>query len=119
MAQPPLPSSGSEAEAVWVLGDAPTVRGFRLAGVAGMVVGGEAEARAALARLRQEGAALVIVTESVAEALGGPEALVSGGVQPLVVAVPSAREPVAGANAADHLAQRVQRALGLSAGRRA
>jgi len=109
-----MAASPPAADAVWVLGDAATVRGFRLAGLAGEVVSGAPEARAALARLREEGAALVLVTERVAEALGGPDALVSDGVRPLVVAVPSAREPRAGPGFAEHLAQRVQRALGLS-----
>ena len=105
------PSSGAS---VWVLGDAATVRGFRLAGLAGLIVSGPAEARAALARLREEGVALVVVTEQVAGDLGGPEALVSDGVRPLVVSVPSASEPLAGPRFADQLARRVQRALGMS-----
>jgi len=106
--------SSPAAGAVWVLGDAATVRGFRLAGLAGAVVSGAPEARAALARLREQGAALVLVTERVAEALGGPEALVSAGMRPLIVAVPSLHEPREGPGFAEHLAQRVQRALGLS-----
>lgn len=98
---------------VWVLGDAATVRGFRLAGLAGAIVRDAREARTLLARLREEGAALVLVSERVAEALGGPEALAPDGVRPLVVAVPSACEPREGRGFAEQLAQRVQRALGL------
>jgi len=100
--------------AVWVLGDAPTVRGFRLAGLAGAVVESAADARAAFERVREQGAALVVVTEAVLEALGGPDALVAHGVRPLLVAVPSACAPRAGPGFAEQLAQRVQRALGLS-----
>jgi len=116
MADPVLAPAGSAA---WVLGDAATVRGFRLAGLAGAIAEGEAEARAALARLRSEGAALVIVTERVAQLLGGPDALGADGVRPLVVVVPSAGEPFPAPGFADHLSRRVQRALGLSVERRA
>jgi vacuolar-type H+-ATPase subunit F/Vma7 len=103
----------AEAE-VWVLGDAPTVRGFRLAGLAGAIVEGASDARAALARARAHGAALVLVTETLAEALGGPEALVGHGLRPLLVVVPSASVPGPSPGFAEQLAQGVQRALGLS-----
>jgi vacuolar-type H+-ATPase subunit F/Vma7 len=114
MAAPPLADGDRESRAIRVLGDAATVRGFRLAGLGGTVVADAREAHAALARMREERAALVIVTEPVAEWLGGPEALVFDGVRPLVVTVPSARAPASGARLADHLARRVQRALGLA-----
>jgi vacuolar-type H+-ATPase subunit F/Vma7 len=108
---------GSEAGdgAAWVLGDAATVRGFRLAGYAGCIVESAEEARAALAALRAQGVALVVMTERLCHALGGPETLVAGPLRPVVAVVPEASGLRVGPTPADVLARGVRRALGIPA----
>jgi vacuolar-type H+-ATPase subunit F/Vma7 len=102
----------------WVLGDADTVRAFRLAGFRGRAVETPDEARDALEALRGEGAALVVVTERVYRALGGTSALASGTVRPVVAVVPSAVEPSAAPSPAQQISTVVRRALGMPAERR-
>jgi vacuolar-type H+-ATPase subunit F/Vma7 len=100
----------------WAIGDAPTVRGFELAGFRGVVAETGGAVRAALERAREDGARLVVVGEAAAqlapEVLGG----VRGPLAMLVVAVPS----LAGEQApsAGHRVRRVvRRALGVPEGR--
>jgi vacuolar-type H+-ATPase subunit F/Vma7 len=104
-----------ERGSVWVLGDAATVTGFRLAGLDGRVVVSGAEARGALDALRAEGAALVLVTEALCDALGGPEALAIGAALPAVAVIPSALQPRAAAQTGARILRAVHRALGIAA----
>ncbi len=95
-----------------VLGDADTVRGFRLAGLTGTVVQSGDEAAQAFLRARDAGIELLVVTEGV-EAL-----LRRAGLRPhqgrLVVAiVPAAHGPRPSPLPAEGLKRRVRRALGL------
>jgi vacuolar-type H+-ATPase subunit F/Vma7 len=99
----------------WVLGDAATVTGFRLAGMQGRVVGSGAEARAALDALRAEGAVLVLLTERLCDALGGPEALALGAALPVVAVIPSAGEPRPARSTGARILRAVHRALGIPA----
>ena len=99
-----------------MVGDAPTVRGFELAGFRGVVAETGAAVRAALERARGEAARLVVVSE--AAALLAPEVLdtARGPLRTLVVAVPSlAGKPAA--TAGPRVRRVVRRALGLPEGR--
>jgi vacuolar-type H+-ATPase subunit F/Vma7 len=109
----------SGSGAAWVLGDAQTVRAFRLAGLRGRVVSSRAEAGAALAELTASGAALVVVTHALCAALGGPEALAAGAPRPLIAAIPSAATPRGEPSPARQIASVVRRALGIPSERRA
>jgi len=106
-----VPRDGS----AWVLGDAATVTGFRLAGLRGRVVGSGPEARAALEALRAEGAALVLLTEALCDALGGSEELALGAALPVVAVIPSAAQPRTALPPSLRLQRAVQRALGIPA----
>jgi vacuolar-type H+-ATPase subunit F/Vma7 len=102
--------------AAFAIGDAPTVRGFELAGFRGIVAETSAAVHAALARAREEGARLVVISE--AAALLAPEVQGSAGgpLRTLVVAVPSlagARDATAG----EGVRRVVRRALGVPKGR--
>jgi vacuolar-type H+-ATPase subunit F/Vma7 len=102
--------------ASWAVGDAPTVRGFELAGFRGVVAETGAAVRAAVDRARGEGAHLVVVSETAA--LLAPEVLdtASGPLRMLVVAIPSLAGERA-ATAGGRVRQRVRRALGVPEGR--
>jgi len=104
---------------LWVLGDAATVMGFRLAGLRGWVVESAAEARSALDALRAERAALVVLTETLCDALGGPEALARGATLPVVAVIPSVAGPRVLVSPGARIARAVQRALGIPAEGRA
>jgi vacuolar-type H+-ATPase subunit F/Vma7 len=106
-------SEGGSAGAAWVLGDAETVRGFRLGGYAGRVVATAEDAREVLATLRAEGAALVVMTERVCEMLGGLIGLAGGPLRPLVAVIPAVTPPRADPRPAEALSRIVRRALGL------
>jgi vacuolar-type H+-ATPase subunit F/Vma7 len=100
----------------WAIGDAPTVRGFELAGFRGVVAETAASVRAGLDRARQEGVRLVVVSEAAAQL--APEALegMRGPLDTLVVAVPS----LAGGpseTAGRRIRRVVRRALGVPEGR--
>jgi len=99
----------------WVVGDDTTVAGFRLAGLQGRVAASDTDARAALDDLRARGAALVLLTEQLCDALGGLEALALGAVQPIVVVIPSAALPRVALLPGVRRARAVQRALGVPA----
>ena len=107
------------ADEAWVLGDAETVLGFRLAGLRGRVVDSRDTAVAALAELRAAGASLVVVTDALCEALGGPRALAGESLRPVVAVVPSALGPRAAVSLAAEIARSVRRALGIPAERQA
>jgi vacuolar-type H+-ATPase subunit F/Vma7 len=101
-----------DGSAAWVIGDAPTVRGFELAGLRGAVVASAASAREALARARGAGARLVLLTEQAAAWVG--EALEPGAeVKPLVTVIPSLVPGEADGVATESLRRVVRRALGL------
>jgi vacuolar-type H+-ATPase subunit F/Vma7 len=100
---------------VWVLGDAATVTGFRLAGLDGHVVASDVEARDALDALRGRGVALILLTEAVCDALGGPEALATDRAVPAVAVIPSALQPRATAQTGARILRAVHRALGIAA----
>jgi vacuolar-type H+-ATPase subunit F/Vma7 len=104
---------------LWVLGDAATVMGFRLAGLRGWIVESAADARAALDALRAERAALVVLTETLCDALGGPEALARGATLPVVAVIPSVAGPRTLVSPGTRIARVVQRALGIPAEGRA
>ena len=104
-----------ERGSVWVLGDSATVTGFRLAGVHGRVVASGPEARDALDALRAQGVALVLLTEALCEALGGPEALAIGAALPAVAVIPSALQPRASVQTGARILRAVHRALGITA----
>jgi len=65
--------------------------------------------------VREEGAALVLLTEALCDALGGPEALARGATLPVVAVIPSLAQPGAGFSAGARVTRAVQRALGISA----
>ena len=104
---------------LWVLGDAATVMGFRLAGLRGWVVESAGEARSALDALRAERAALVVLTETLCDALGGPEALARGATLPVVAVIPSVAGPRVLVLPGARITRAVQRALGIPAEGRA
>ena len=96
-----------------MLGDAATVCGFRLAGLSGRVVVSSAEALAALAELRAAGASLILLTETVCDALGGLSTLIGEQVRPVVVVIPAATPPRAERSPAEQVARAVRRALSI------
>jgi vacuolar-type H+-ATPase subunit F/Vma7 len=100
----------------WAIGDAPTVRGFELAGFRGVVTETGAEVQAAVALARAEGARLVVIGEAASllapEVLDGPR----GPLRTLVVAVPSLAGEGA-ATAGRRVRRIVRRALGVPEGR--
>ena len=100
----------------WAVGDAPTVRGFELAGFRGVVAETCAAVRAAVERARGEGAHLVVVSE--AAAVLAPEVLdsVRGPLRTLVVAVPSLAGERA-ASSGNRVRRIVRRAIGVPEGR--
>ena len=112
-------STPPDGGAAWVLGDAATVCGLRLAGLRGRVVSSPAEVRAALAELQDAGAALVVLTDVLCEALGGPATLIGAEVRPIVAVIPSATHQRVGSSPAAQIARAVRRALGISSERRA
>ena len=107
------PGVASGAGAVWVVGDAATVTGWRLAGLRGRVAASAAEARAALDALGAEGAALVLVTEALCATLGGVEAVALAGLRPVIAVIPSVAEPRPARTVGAEIRRAVQRALGL------
>jgi vacuolar-type H+-ATPase subunit F/Vma7 len=100
----------------WAIGDAPSVRGFELAGFRGVVAETGAAVREALERARQDGARLVVISE--AASLLAPEVLdtARGPLRTLVVAVPSLAGEKA-ATAGERVRRIVRRALGVPEGR--
>jgi vacuolar-type H+-ATPase subunit F/Vma7 len=101
---------------VWVLGDAPTVRAFALAGLRGRVVDSEAEGCAALEQARAAGVTLLVLTEELARRLGDER--LAAGLRPILAVVPSAAGPRVEPRPAERLSRVVRRALGLPAERR-
>lgn len=97
------------------IADEDTVRGFRLAGVAGQAVSTSAEALAALERAAADPACgLVILTEAVASGIRGPvERMRLERDQPLIVEIPG---PQAARPGPDRLRRLVQEAVGLGVG---
>ena len=100
-------------EAAWAIGDAPTVRGFELAGFHGVVAETAERVRAALADARARGVRLVVMTErEAAEARDALEDAVRG-VRPLVAVVPSLAGGSGAASRGEHIRRAVRRALGV------
>jgi len=99
----------------YCIADADTVRGFRLAGVAGETVGSEAEAADALDRAaRRPDLGIVILTDEVAAGIrDAVDALRSGRDRPLIVEVPGPAGRMAGRKT---LRQFVQEAVGIRIG---
>ncbi len=99
----------------YCIADEDTVRGFRLAGVEGVVVTTEAEAAAALARaFAQPGLGIVILTERVAAGVRAQvDALRFEHDQPLIVEIPGPEGPLPGRRS---LRQFVQGAVGIRVG---
>ena len=95
-----------------VIGDADTVRGFRLAGLSGTVVLSRDEAAQAFLRARDAGIELVVLTEEAEVFLCGAGLLPHSG-RPVVAVVPAARGPRPRPLPAERLERRVRRALGL------
>lgn len=89
------------------IGDEDTVRGFRLAGVAGRVVGEAAAAAAALAEAAaQPDCGIVILTQPAGAMLGeGLEAFRREHERPLIVEIPGPAGPVAGRRSLRAIAQ--------------
>ena len=100
----------------WAIGDAVTVRGFRLAGLEGRIVDTPEEAREAMRRARAASVTLVVATERAAALVreAGPPAEAAL-PSPVVVVVPAALGPRAAPSAADRLGRRVRQVLGLPA----
>jgi vacuolar-type H+-ATPase subunit F/Vma7 len=72
----------------WAIGDAPTVRGFELAGFHGVVAETSGAVRAAVEQAREQGVRLAVVSERAAAL--APDVLdARGALRTLVVAVPS------------------------------
>jgi vacuolar-type H+-ATPase subunit F/Vma7 len=103
------------AARAWAIGDAPTVRGFELAGFHGAVAETAEAVRAAVRRAREAEARLAVITEQ-ALALA-PELLLPlrESVRPLLVAVPSLLGPAPGSLPGERVQQAVRRALGIPA----
>lgn len=99
----------------WAIGDAVTVRAFRLAGLAGRVVATAAEAREAMGLARAAGVTLVVATERAAALLREGDATADRAMLPVLVVVPAAVGPPAAPSVADRLARRVRQVLGLPA----
>ena len=99
----------------YCIADADTVRGFRLAGVAGEAVDSPAEARDALARAaRRADLGIVIMTDRVAGDIRDEvEALRLERPRPLVVEVPGPDGPMPGRRT---LREFVQEAVGIRIG---
>jgi vacuolar-type H+-ATPase subunit F/Vma7 len=98
------------------VGDAPTVRGFELAGFRGVVAETETAVRAALERAREEGAPLVVLSEQAARLAPDVLEVAHAPLRMLVVAVPALAGECA-ATAGSRVRRRVRRALGLPEGR--
>ena len=99
----------------YCIADADTVRGFRLAGVAGEAVESDAEAAEALARAaRRPDLGIVILTDPVAAGIRDEvDALRMGRARPLVVEVPGPDGRMPGRKT---LRQFVQEAVGIRIG---
>lgn len=99
----------------YCIADADTVRGFRLAGVAGETVASEAEAADALDRAaRRPDLGIVILTDEVAAGIRDQvDAHRSGRDRPLIVEVPGPGGRMAGRKT---LRQFVQEAVGIRIG---
>jgi len=97
------------------IGDEDTVRGFRLAGVAGEAVVTEAEAAEAFDRaVRRADLGVLILTQQTAEGIRGRvDAWRLEHARPLVVEVPGPEGPVPGRKT---LRQLVQEAVGIRIG---
>lgn len=97
------------------IGDAETVRGFRLAGVDGRVVGNASETAEALAAaVAREDCGIVILTERAAERVRPQvEALQQERRMPLIVEIPGADGRARGRKS---WRQVVQEAVGMSLG---
>ena len=96
-----------------VLGDADTVRGFRLAGLVGTVVRSRDEAAQAFLRARDAGTELLVLTEDAEALLRAAGLLPHEARQPVIAVVPAARGPRPRPLPAEQLERRVRRALGL------
>jgi vacuolar-type H+-ATPase subunit F/Vma7 len=106
------PGKGA-APAPWALGDAVSVRAFRLAGLEGRIAETRDAAREAMALARAAGVTLVIATEGVASLLRETGALAGRTLLPVVVVVPAAVGARVAPSAAERLALRVRQVLGL------
>jgi len=97
----------------WCIGDENTVRGFRLAGVAGDAVGSPEEARQALERaVMQRDFGVILVTEPLADGIRSQvDALQARRRPPLVVEIPGPDGPRPGRRSLRELAQE---AVGIS-----
>ena len=112
------PADGNRAREAWAIGDAASVLGFELAGFAGVQAGDVESVRAGLARAREDGAALIVLTEAAArllEAAGELESLDEAAVRPVVAVLPSLAEPRLEPAMGDRLRRSVRRALGIPA----
>jgi vacuolar-type H+-ATPase subunit F/Vma7 len=91
----------------YCIADEDTVRGFRLAGVAGEAVASALAAATALAAaVAQRDCAVIILTESVADSLRSQvEQIRFERQQPLLVVIPGANGPLPGRKGLRQLAQ--------------
>ncbi len=108
---------GSRDRQAWVVGDAASVRGFELAGFAGVPARDVESVRAGLARAREGGATLIVLTEAAARLLDAADELESldeAAVRPVVAVLPSLAEPRLEPTTGDRLRRSVRRALGIS-----
>lgn len=97
------------------IADEDTVRGFRLAGIAGQVVNTAEQAAAALeAATMQADCAIIVLTEKVAAGIRqAVEAIRLGRDRPLIVEIPGPEGPLPGRKS---LRQFVQEAVGMRVG---
>ena len=99
----------------YCIADEDTVRGFRLAGIAGQIVGTDSAAAAALVEvLEKRDCGIIILTEPVAAGIRPQvDAIRLGRDQPLIVEVPGPEGSMAGRKS---LRAFVQEAVGLRVG---
>ncbi len=99
----------------YCIADEHTVRGFRLAGIAGCIVSTAEEAAAALeGATAQSGCGIIVITETMAAGIRGRlEALRLERDRPLVVEIPGPEGPLATRKGLDRL---VQEAVGIHVG---
>lgn len=91
----------------YCIADENTVRGFRLAGVAGQVVNSAVEAAQAMeTAMAQRDCAIIILTETVAESIRAQvERIRFESPQPLIVEIPGPAGPLPGRKSLRQLAQ--------------
>ncbi len=97
------------------IGDADTVRAFRLAGIAGQVVRTPPEAAAALssATARADCAIIILTARAAREIRGQVDTLRLERAQPLILEIPGPEGPLPGGKS---LPQLVEQAIGIRVG---